>query len=251
MTTMLFGSQRPVEGLTVVGEATRDAPPEIVEFYIDVHSAAPTAAMATQENANKIMQIRQALTLAGNDQVDLLAGATGVWPILQSPAIPGMFMPRPPLLSPPVGFAAAPLTPMPAGMPDGPSLLGYHAFNSVKVTVRDSLQLGEVIDAISRSGALPSGSVRFLARNEAELRRNLLEEAIQDARGKANTLAAASGRSTGNAVSISEDFAAYQPQYFYGNGYRANPFGVNTARLPFLPGQLTFSARVFVTYQLQ
>src|SRR5262249_12409935 len=64
MTTMLYGSQKPVEGLTVMGEATRDATPELVEMFFDIHSAGPTAAMATQENANRVMQLRQALALA-------------------------------------------------------------------------------------------------------------------------------------------------------------------------------------------
>src|SRR4051812_42827984 len=72
MSSTVFGLQKPVEGLTVVGEAAREAAPEIIEMFFDIHSAAATAVMATQENANRIMQIRQALTLACNGNVDLL-----------------------------------------------------------------------------------------------------------------------------------------------------------------------------------
>jgi len=253
MTPMLFGMRPPVEGLTVVGEATRDAQPEVVELSFDVHSAGLSAAMAFQENATKVVTIAQGLASIFNGQAELKTGGVEVWPILQGPVQQLMPISGPPLLP---ASLSAPI-PNTAVMPaptDGPMLIGFRASSSIKVAVRDANRVGEAVDIVMRAGAIPNGSFRFLLQDEAALERTLLEEALHGARQKANTLASAIGRTTGNPVAISEEFTAYQPQQTYGNG-RHNPFVMapwagNILRLPFTPGQLTFSAKVSVVYQL-
>jgi len=89
--------------------------------------------------------------------------------------------------------------------------------------------------------------------DEETLEHTLLEQAIRRAREKAAVLAAAVGKSTGSPISISEEVTAFQPQQFFGNGrHNASLLPAGTGiRPPFVAGQLTFSARVSVVYQLQ
>jgi uncharacterized protein len=247
MTPTLFGMRPPVDGLTVVGEASRDAPPEIIELSFELHSVGLSAAIALQENAAKATHIGQAVATIGNAQTDVKTGGVEVLPILQ--------LPNPPLPFLPAAFgvpgANAPMVP---ALSENPNLIGYRAVSSIKVAVRDVNRVGDIVEIVTRAGAVPTGSMRFLLQDEATVENTLLEEAVRRAREKATVLAAAVGKSTGNPVSISEEFTTYQPQQFYGNG-RHNPFlmapGGSNVRLPFIPGQLTFCARVSVVYQFQ
>ena len=134
------------------------------------------------------------------------------------------------------------------------NLFAFRVVSSLKIAIRDANRAGEVMDVAIRAGAVPSGSIRFLLRDEAAIERALLEEAVRRAREKATVLAAAVGKTTGAPISISEEVTAHQPQLLYGNG-RQNPsllpMAVGTMRPPFINGRLTFSARVSVVYPLQ
>jgi uncharacterized protein YggE len=241
------------EGLTVVGEAAREAPPEIVELNFEIHSVGLTAAIALQENAAKAAQIGQALAAIGNALTDMKTGGIEVLPILQLPNPPSPMAPSPFLLRAAFGVLSPSAPVMPA-VTENPSLVGYRAVTSIKVVVRDVNHVGEAVDIAIMSGAIPNGNIRFLLQDEAALERTLLEEAVRRAKEKAAVLATAVGKSTGSPISISEEFTAYQPQQFYGNG-RHNTYQMPSAgsnvRLPFLHGQITFCARVNVVYQLQ
>jgi uncharacterized protein YggE len=132
---------------------------------------------------------------------------------------------------------------------------GYGVTSSVKVSVRDTARLAEVVDTVMGSGANILSSFRFLLHDERTLRRTLLEEAVREARDKAEVLATAVGKSVGKPVSIDEDFRVYQPHPGYAEAYAqpsvTMPFPANITRYPFTVGQLTFHASVSVTYQLQ
>jgi uncharacterized protein len=254
MTPTFLGMRPQVEGLTVIGEAAHDVSPEVIELTFDIHSVGLSAAIALQENAAKAKHIGQALATIGSSEVELTTGGVEVVPILQLPN-PSLTMTSNPLMLLQSAFAASgPNVPMVPPISENPNLIGYRAVSSIKVAVRNVSRAGEVVDTVSRAGAIPNGSIRYLLRDEETFERTLLEEAVGRAREKAKVLAAAAGRSTGSPISISEEVTAFQPQQFFGSG-RPNPFSMppagNTVRPPFLSGQLTFCARVSVVYQLQ
>jgi uncharacterized protein YggE len=252
MTPTPFGLRSAVEGLTVVGMAAREAPPEIVELSFEIHSVGLTAAIALQESATKATHVGQALSAMGNTLTDVKTGGIEVLPILQLPN-PSPTMPPTLLLPAAFGLLGSSAPALPA-VSENPSSIGYRAVTSIKVVVRDLHRAGEVVDIAIRAGAIPNGNIRFLLQDEAALEHTLLEEAVRRANEKATVLATAVGRSTGSPISISEEFTAYQPQQFYGNG-RHNPYLMPMAgsnlRPPFLQGQITFCARVNVVYQLR
>jgi uncharacterized protein YggE len=255
MMTQAF-AQFPTEGLRVTGEAVRESTPEVIELGFDIHGLGTTAAFALQDCAIRMMQIGQALTAMGIGQSDLQAGPMSIRSIpLQAPALSPFTVGRP-LLTASSGFSAvAPFTP---ALPQVHASYGYDVTSSVKVFVRDTTRLAEVVDAVMESGANILASLRFLLRDERTIRRTLLEEAVREAREKAEILAAAAGRSLGAPTHIEEDFQVYQPNPVYGDGYGYPPHWpaapaspANVIRYPFTIGQLTFHASVSVAYQLQ
>jgi len=252
MTPTFHGMRLPIEGLTVIGEAVHDVSPEVIELSFDIHSVGLSAAIALQENAAKVNHIGQALSAIGKTETDITTGGVEVVPILQLPN-PSLTMPSPFLLQSAFATSSAGV-PMPVAASENPSLVGYRAVNSIKVVVRNVSRAGEVVDIVTRAGAIPNGSIRYLLQDEETLERTLLEKAVRRAREKAVALAAAVGKTTGGPISISEEVMALQPQQSFGNG-RHNPFLMPSAgsnvRPPFINGQLTFCARVSVVYQLQ
>ncbi len=244
-----------LEGLTVFGEATRNASPDIIELSLDVHSAGPTAGHALRENTMKTTQIGQALIGLGVPKSDVQAGAPALWPMYQ-PAFPQLGQaPGFPQL-PPIAFGSpGPLAQFAQMAPELPQIAGFHAVSFLKVSVHDASRLGDLIDTATRAGANIGAGFLFRMRDEPALRRSLLEQAGRDAREKAETLASVTGRTVGDAVSVYEDFTAYQVHSGYGNGYRSGPFAMaptgTIMRLPVSPGELTFHARVSVTYRWQ
>ena len=101
MTFTGFGQRQTIEGLTVVGEATRDPLPDIIELGFDVHAAAFSAALAVQEIAAKVNQIGQSLARAADGQVKVQSGGVAVWPLLQPSNVQFMPITTPPLLPAP------------------------------------------------------------------------------------------------------------------------------------------------------
>jgi len=130
-------------------------------------------------------------------------------------------------------------------------LAGYHAVNSIQVLVREVGRLGELIDAATRAGAMVTGNFLFRLRDERTIRTSLLEEAVRDAREKADSLASALGKALGDPMAVAEDFMTFQISQ-PANGHLQSGFAASvplTARLPLIAGQLMFWARVNVTYQ--
>src|SRR5262245_44578780 len=85
-TTMTLSTQsvhRPVEGLAVTGEATRNTAAEMVEVCFEVLGAGPSAPVALQDNLMRCVQVTQALTNSGIAQGDIQAGTPMIRPILQ------------------------------------------------------------------------------------------------------------------------------------------------------------------------
>jgi uncharacterized protein YggE len=253
VTQTFLGMRLPIEGLTVIGEAAHDVSPEVIELSFDIHSVGLSAAIALQENAAKATHIAQALAALGKTETDITTGGVEVVPILQLPN-PSLTMPNPFLLHGAVATSGASAMPVAPAVSENPSLVGYRAVSSIKVVVRNVSRAGEIVDIVTRAGATPNGSIRYLLQDEETLERTLLERAVRRAREKAAVLAAAVGKSTGSPISISEEVMALQPQQSFGNG-RHNPFLMpsagSTIRPPFINGQLTFCARVSVVYQLQ
>lgn len=249
MTSVAFGF-RPPEGITVVGEASRDAVPETVVLFFEIHTAGPTAMLAFQENAMKARQISQAVSSVAAGRSDIQTGGIAVWPVPQASLQAISLMPRSPLAALPIFGSPGGGSMMPS-IPEPPMPAVFEAVSSMKVALREPHRVGELVDVVSKVGSNLAVGIRFLAQEEESVRRSLLEEAVRETRQTADSLAAAIGKTAGSPISICEDFSAYSPQWGNGSGVRQGVLPMTAGRLPLAPQLLTYFARVSVTYQIQ
>jgi uncharacterized protein YggE len=93
----------------------------------------------------------------------------------------------------------------------GDDIVGYTAHTSVSARIRDLDRAGTVIDAAVTAGANTVDGPSLSRTDQTELYRMALRNAVADARGKAQALAAAGSASLGDVVSITEAGSAPMP----------------------------------------
>jgi uncharacterized protein YggE len=87
----------------------------------------------------------------------------------------------------------------------GPSaIVGYRASNRVTIRLRDVTKVASVIDTLVGAGANDIGGINFTVSQASKLLDEAREQAIADARRKAEIYAKAAGVTLGAPLSISE-----------------------------------------------
>jgi uncharacterized protein YggE len=86
----------------------------------------------------------------------------------------------------------------------GPRVTGYQIVNSVAVTLRDLDKAGELIDAVLAAGASTLDSLDFRLDDQGPAAEQARKLAVDDARSRAATIAAAAGVSLGGVVAVVE-----------------------------------------------
>jgi uncharacterized protein YggE len=100
------------------------------------------------------------------------------------------------------------LQPQSAPNRTGPSaIVGYRASNRVTIRLRDVTKVANVIDTLVGAGANDIGGINFMVSAASKLLDEAREQAIADARRKAEIYAKAAGVTLGAALSISEEGA--------------------------------------------
>jgi hypothetical protein len=94
---------------------------------------------------------------------------------------------------------------------NGETVVGYTATNSVSATVRNLAKTGAIIDAAVDAGANQVSGPNLVRSSVSSLYRAALRAAIADARGKARTIAAASGLRIRRITDVSESSTAPSP----------------------------------------
>ncbi len=129
-----------------------------------------------------------------------------------------------------------------------PVLTGYRVSNNVNVTVRDITKVGQLLDAVTKAGANQVGGVSFGLADPEAASRTAREQAVQNARDKADTLAKATGVSVGIVMTIDDQSTTPSPPR-----PAAGP-AVNTAAAaappPIQTGETTVTVTVRVTYAI-
>jgi uncharacterized protein YggE len=127
------------------------------------------------------------------------------------------------------------------------SLTGYEATNLVQVQTTDLASVGALIDVATVAGANQIQSVQF-SRSDMEavtLQATLL--AIQKAKSDAAQMASTAGVTLGNILSVSN---AAMPGPMY-KAERMTMGASSDAQTPVMPGEISVSATVFVSFALQ
>lgn len=132
---------------------------------------------------------------------------------------------------------------------DPTQITGFEIVNQLRVTVRDTGQLGELLDAAVNAGANSINGVTFYVEDQTAASSDARVEAVKDARTKAEELAAAAGMTLGPVVAISEGTSSpISPVY---DMARAGGMGAGQAAAPVEPGSTTVAVDVTMTFELQ
>lgn len=94
-----------------------------------------------------------------------------------------------------------------------PTVVGYHAQNSVRVEIRDVSKVGSVIDAALAAGATNIAGPSFTLANPDSARREALATAVSRARADAEVMARAAGQKLGTVLELSSSGGMEQPMY--------------------------------------
>jgi uncharacterized protein len=164
----------PPAAISVTGEAMVSVPPDLAVVDGGVSSEAKTAREASEANNAAMAKVLAALKGAGIDAKDIQTSRLS-------------------------------LQPQSAPNRTGPSaIVGYRASNRVTIRVRDVTKVANVIDTLVGAGANEIGGINFMVSQASKLLDEAREQAVVDARRKAEIYAKAAGVTLGAPLSISE-----------------------------------------------
>ncbi len=201
-------------GITVNGVGTAYGAPDTAVLDLGVSLYHSDVAEGMAQVDQRMQAIREALIAAGVDESDIRTTGLSVWREQQY------------------------------DQQGNPTTARYNVWHNYNVTVRDPEQVGEVINAAVSAGANNVGGVSFTIADPSPLEREAREQAVADARERAQHLAQLMGVTLGEPVSIVEGFQGGVPMVrnaAYDMG--AGGGGVAT-------GQLAVSVNVTVTFAL-
>lgn len=200
--------------ISVTGEATITAPPDMAQIDGGVTSDAKTAREAAEAN-NKAMGVALlALKSAGIAEKDFQTSRLSLQP---------QYVPN---------------------KSGSSAITGFRASNRVTVTIRDVSKVANVIDTLTANGANDIGGIAFMVLNASKLLDEARPKAIADARRKAEIYASAAGVSLGAPLMVSEE-SSPGPATF-----RKMSAGV-AAPAPIAQGEETLRISVSVTYEIK
>jgi uncharacterized protein YggE len=207
------GAGGTLPGITVIGSGTAKAVPDVADWSFGVQADASTATAALAAAGKETRQIVAALRDAGVAKEDLRTEQVSLYPRTSD---------------------------------DGLSVIGYSASSSVSATVRDLSKAGSVVDAAVGAGANQvSGPNLRVSDNRAQYR-SAVDAAMDDARARAQALAAKAGVTLGEPIAIVENGRS-SPGPMYGAYDRAA--GAESA-VPIEPGVDQISAMLTVTFAI-
>ena len=209
--------------LSVVGEGKAAAAPDTAIFDAGVVVVAETAQAALEQNTKAITALLAALKAAGIEGRDLVTSGFAVQARVVYPQ------------------------PEAGKQPEQPKLEGYEVRNSVKAKVRDLSKLGMILDAAVQHGANQIGGISFDIQNKDALLDKARQDAINDAKRKAEKAAQAAGLKLGRVLSLSETFQHALPHPMAGDG---TAFRGAAASVPVEAGEQSLGTHVEMTWEI-
>ncbi len=209
----LVAAQAADRSVTVSGEASIGAAPDGAVVRIGVSTQANTAREASSANAEKMTAVVAALKDAAIADKDVQTAWLSLQPQYSS------------------------------GTPSAPHLVGFRANNQLSVKVHDVKALPNLLDKAITAGATEVSGIDFVVFDESKLLDQAREQAVTDARRKAELYVKATGAHLGPVISIVEDNAGSMPP---------RPMAaVRAAAVPVMAGEETLRLKVTVVYALE
>lgn len=203
--------------ISVSGHGRTDVTPDMATINIGIVTTGKTAQLAQAENAKAASDVTAALGRLGIFSKDIQTSYT-MSPVYEKG--------------------------------DYRKVAGYRASNTVTVTVNDVAKTGQVIDAALNSGATDVNGLTFGLKDAKSVRNTALQMAVQDARSKADAIAAALGVRIVGIQNVKED-GSNVARYEMANLRLTKLDGAAAADTPISAGTVELNAEVHVDFQIQ
>jgi uncharacterized protein YggE len=203
--------------ITVMGQATIDAVPDMATLTIDVTQDAPEAAVALAATSEAVGAVIARLQAEGIAARDMQTSGLSLQPVWSNRA----------------STAEAP-----------PEITGFVARNGVIIRVRDLTALGRILDLSVQDGANGFQGLQFGLQDPAPLLAEARKEAVADAISRAADLAGAAGLTLGPVLSIVEGGGMARPIQMEMASMRAS------ADVPIAAGEVGFSGQVTMVFAI-
>ncbi len=204
--------------ISVSGMAKVKVAPDIAYIDLGVRTSAKTASQAQQENAKKMSAVIDAIKKAGIDTKDIKTSNYYV-----NPTFSYEMKQR--------------------------KLAGYEATNTVTVKVRDITKTGAIMDIASNMGSNVTDNVRFGLVDETSSYNQALTDALKNAQGKANALAAVIGKKLNTPLKITEQYDDERRPLFSNVVMNYKAEAAAQPSTPVESGEIEITATVNVEYQ--
>jgi len=205
----------PEHTIAVTGTGQVFISPDVADMTFGVSAHRDRATAATQDAADQMTKVVAALKNAGIADKDIQTSYFSLQPVYDYSG-------------------------------NNPVLNGYEADNTVAVTLRDLTKVGQTIDAAVNAGATNVGGINFRLDDPSKVEAQAREQAMADAKTKADALAAACKVTITGIQSISEVSSPTPVPYPY--AMRGAAAGDTSAVTPVEPGNITSSVTVTVVY---
>ena len=208
--------------ITVSGTADLKVTPDKADLYITVEGSGSTAADAQSLLESRSKRVIDSLVNAGVSKDDIETTGFNVYP----------------------DYTYNPST--------GESTIkGYKAQHSIHVVIKDLEQVGEIASISGTAGGLVN-YVQFGLTDEAKkgYDTQALQQATADAKQKAISLTSTAGAKLGKVVSIQESNYGYPPFPYYDKMAISEASMGGSKSVEILPGDVSVTATVSVTYAL-
>ncbi|HSM25344.1 MAG TPA: SIMPL domain-containing protein [Anaerolineaceae bacterium] len=211
-------NEKNTRSMSVAGRGEVYLIPDIAYINVGTRSEALDVATALADNNKQAQAISAVLTEMGIDPLDIQTTAFNVYPYQNY------------------------------GMDGQPADLKYVVENTVNVKVRNLNSLGEVLDAVVKSGANQIYGISFDVEDRKQAEADARRLAIQDATEKAQELAGLTGITLGEILNISV-YSNGSPQPVFdakGGGY-----AMPQSAAPIAAGQMIITADANLVYTLK
>lgn len=215
--TPAFAEEVPLRTITVTGDGEVTQKPDLATLSIGVRHEAQTAAEALDRMSAAMTPVMERLVAAGIAATDVQTGSLSLEPLYD------------------YSYSSGP-----------PKFLGFAAATSVTVTIRDLGLVGGVLDAVVEDGANTLGGIAFGLADPSAALNGARQEAVEDARARAELYAAAAGVTLGELITLTES-GGYAPQPVM---YDARMEMASGAPVPIAAGEVGVTAQVTLVYRI-
>lgn len=221
--------------ITVSGEGEVTAVPDTATFSVTIQERAKTVAAAQELATDKSNDIVDYLKEQGIDEKDIQTADYSVYPEYE--------------------YSTKVCAAGEYCVPGKQTLVGYQVSQTVTVKVRDTEQAGDLLTGVGERGATQVSGLSFTIDDEEALQASARDEAIAQAKDKADDLAKALGVDVVRVVGFSESGNYPMPYYAYGRGGVAMD-AVSSQEMktsaPALPtGENKIVSNVTITYEIR